>query len=148
MDYSFEMCNMFGKIYLSDNKDACALTLFPDKKKTSLKTIFLDAKIAIASVGLNRVAKVLERDSKIKSSYPCNHIFYLWFIGVTPDAQQKGVGSRLLKEIIQESYLSKRPIYLETSMTENIKFYNKLGFTIYKELDLGHKLYLIKRDLN
>lgn len=148
MDYSFEICYRFGKIYLSDNKDGCALTLLPDKKKTTFKTILLDAKMAISSVGLRRVTKVLERDSKIKSAYPNNQIFYLWFIGVNPEAQQKGIGSDLLKDIIEESNNLKRPIYLETSMSENIKFYSKFGFTIYKELDFGHKLYLIKRESN
>lgn len=148
MDYSFEICYKYGQIYLSDNKDACALTLLPDKKKTTLRTILLDAKMAISSVGLGRVTKVLERDSKIKGAHPNNQIFYLWFIGVNPEVQQKGIGSDLLKDIIKESNVLKRPIYLETSMPENIKFYSKFGFTVYKELDFGHKLYLIKRDSN
>jgi ribosomal protein S18 acetylase RimI-like enzyme len=148
MEYSYEICSMFGQIYLSDDKKACALTLFPDKKRTSLKSIFLDAKMAISCVGIDRVSKVLDRDSKIKKSYPNDQILYLWFIGVNPGEQKKGIGSTLLKEIIRESNLSKRPIYLETSMPENIPFYNKLGFNIYKELDFGHTLFLIKRELN
>ncbi|HSH64266.1 MAG TPA: GNAT family N-acetyltransferase [Bacteroidia bacterium] len=148
MDYSYEICSMFGQVYLSDDKKACALTLFPDKKKTSLKSILLDAKMAISCVGLNRVSKVLDRDSKIKKSYPNDQILYLWFIGVNPGEQKKGIGSSLLKDIIKESAISKRPIYLETSMPENIRFYNKLGFNIYKELDFGHTLFLIKRELN
>jgi len=140
MDYSFEICYMFGQIYLSENKDACALTLFPDRKKTSLKTILLDAKMAISGVGLNKVTKVLKRDSKIKASYPDHLIFYLWFIGVNPESQHQGIGSALLKDIIAESNVAKRPIYLETSMPENLKFYNKFGFNIYKELNFDHKL--------
>lgn len=148
MEYSYEICSMFGQIYLSDDKKACALTLFPDKKRTSLKSIFLDVKMAISCVGIDRVSKVLDRDSKIKKSYPSDQILYLWFIGVNPGEQKKGIGSNLLKEIIKESILTKRPIYLETSMPENIHFYNKLGFNIYKELNFGHTLFLIKRELN
>jgi ribosomal protein S18 acetylase RimI-like enzyme len=148
MEYSYEICSMFGQIYLSDDKKACALTLLPDKKRTSLKSIFLDAKMAISCVGIDGVSKVLDRDSKIKKSYPNNQILYLWFIEVNPGEQKKGIGSNLLKDIIRESNLSKRPIYLETSMPENIPFYNKLGFNIYKELDFGHTLFLIKRELN
>jgi ribosomal protein S18 acetylase RimI-like enzyme len=147
MEYSYEICSMFGQVYLSDDKKACALILFPDKKKTSLKSIFLDTKMAISCVGIERVSKVLDRDSKIKKSYPNDQILYLWFIGVNPAEQQKGIGSNLLKKIIKESALSKRPIYLETSMLENIHFYNRLGFDIYKELDFGHTLFLMKREL-
>ncbi|MEO6904336.1 MAG: GNAT family N-acetyltransferase [Bacteroidia bacterium] len=148
MEYSFELCYMFGKIYLSNNKEACALILFPDKKKMSLKTILLDVKMALAAVGVKRVTTVLARDLKIKNSYPNNKILYLWFIGVNPDVQQKGIGSNLLEVIIQESIKLERPIYLETSMPENIQFYNKFGFKIYKELDFGHTLYLIRRAQN
>lgn len=148
MEYSFEMCYMFGQIYLSDDKNACALTLFPDQKKMSLKCIMLDAQMAFASVGITRVSKVLSRDSKIKSEYPKDPIFYLWFIGVNTDSQHKGIGSTLMAELIKESLLMQRPIYLETSMLENVSFYKKFGCNVYKELDFGHKLFLIKSDLN
>ena len=145
MDYSFELCYMFGTIYLTENKESCALVLFPDKKKTSLKTILLDAKLALLSVGLKRVFKILQRDSKIKNCYPSNQILYLWFIGVNPDSQHMGIGSSMLESIIADSIKLNRPIYLETSMSENVKFYNKHGFSVYNELDFGHKLYLISR---
>lgn len=148
MEYAFEMCYMFGQIYLSDDKNACALTLFPDKKKTTLKSIMLDAKMAIFCVGLKRVLKVISRDSKIKSFYPKHPVFYFWLGGVNVNEQHKGIGSTLLTELIKESILIHRPIYLETSMPENVSFYKKFGFDVYKELDFGHQLYLIKRDLN
>lgn len=90
MDYSFELCYMFGTIYLSENNEACALILFPDKKKISLKTIFLAIKLVIVSVGLKKIFKVLERDLKIKNFYPSNEILYLWFIGINPYSQQRG----------------------------------------------------------
>ena len=32
MEYSFDYCMLFGEIYLSDDKKACALVVFPDKK--------------------------------------------------------------------------------------------------------------------
>jgi ribosomal protein S18 acetylase RimI-like enzyme len=148
MDYSFEICYRFGEVYLSENKDACALILFPDKKKSNLKTVLLDAKLAISCVGITRIGKILERDSKIKSAYPDNKIVYLWFIGVLPEVKQQGIGSALLKGIIEKSNALKRPIYLETSMIENLKFYDKFGFHVYKELDFGYTLYLIRRELN
>ena len=148
MEYSFDVCYMFGQIYLSDDKKACALILFPDQKKTTLKTILLDAKLAVACVGLGRISKVLDRDSKIKSAYPKDPILYLWFIGVIKDEQHKGIGSSLLSELIKESISVKRPIYLETSMPENVKFYKKFGFDVYKDLNFGHQLFLIRRNLN
>lgn len=147
MEYSFDICYLFGNVYLSEDRNACALTLFPDKQKTTLKSILLDLKLAYSSIGLNRIKKVQNRNSKIKNSYPKEPVFYLWFIGVNSTVQSKGIGSSLIKDLIKESELTKRPIYLETSMQKNIEFYNKHGFNVYKELDFGHKLFLIKREL-
>ncbi len=41
MEYSFEVCFQFGKIFLSDDGKGCALIVFPDKKKTTFKSILL-----------------------------------------------------------------------------------------------------------
>lgn len=149
MEYSFEICYSFGEVLLSNDKKACALILFPDKKKASLKTLLLDAKLAISCIGLNRISKVLNRDSKIKSFYPKDgKILYLWFIGVQTTEQSKGIGSSVIKEITKISEDQKRPIYLETSMPENVIFYKKLGFEVYEQLDFGHVLSLMKRNLD
>ena len=148
MEYSFDLCYLFGEIYLSEDKKACALTLFPDKKRTTLKTLLLDIKLAFFCIGLSKLSKVLERESAIKSNYPSTPILHLWFIGVAPSMQGKGLGKQILSEIINESKNQKKPIYLETSMEENLSFYNKAGFEIYKELEKPHKLFLIRKNLN
>lgn len=143
MEYSFELCLRYGKIYINNSKNACALTLFPDQQRT---TIHLDIKLILKSIGISRVVKVLNRNSKIKKHYPQQPIIYLWFIGVNPEEQNKGVGSQLLSEIIMESESTQKPIYLETSMPENLPFYKRFGFTVYNELNFTHKLYLLRRE--
>lgn len=146
MDYSFEMCFLFGEVYLSEDKKGCALLLFPDKKKASLKSMMLDAKLVFNCIGLFRLRKIMKRDAEIESSYPKEPILYLWFIGVIPEEQHKGIGSYLLNSIIQESENLRRPIYLETSKKENLRFYNAFGFITYDELNFGHPLFLVKRE--
>jgi ribosomal protein S18 acetylase RimI-like enzyme len=146
MDYSFEVCYLFGEIYLSDDKTGCLLMLYPEKKKTTLKTIFLDFKLAISCVGLSGVSKVLTRESKIKKHHPKSPIYYLWSIGVKPEVQRKGIGSKLLQQAIQESKRQHRDIYLETSTLTNLPWYQKFGFNILVELDLTYKLYILKRE--
>jgi len=148
MEYSFDICHMFGAIYLSGDRNACALTLHPDQKRTTLKSVLLDAKMAFGCVGLTRVYRVLNRETKIKKAYPEQPLLYLWFIGVKRAKQNRGIGGALLDEVIKESNAIQRPIYLETSMLENVSFYKKFGFEIYKELDFGHTLFLLRRELS
>lgn len=145
MDYSFELCSLFGDIFLTEDKKACALVLYPEKKRITLNTILLDIKLAFKSIGITRALKILERDKKIKSFYPNGPVYYLWFIGVASGNQRKGIGKALLNELIKESDSMQRSIYLEVSMPENISFYQKAGFEIYNELDFGHTLYFFRR---
>lgn len=142
MDYSFEVCYRFGDIFLSDDKKACALILYPDKQKA---TIRLDLKLVFNCIGLSRAKKVLDRNAKIKSCYPTKELAYLWFIGVDPEQQGKGLGTVFLKEVIAFTNEMKRPMYLETSMLQNLPFYKNLGFEVYQELNFGHQLYLMRK---
>lgn len=145
MDYSFEICYMYGAVYLSDDMKACALILFPDKKSFSIKSTLLDIKLVLNAIGITRAGKAMSRESAIKSNYPKEPIYYLWFLGVLNSDQGKGIGSKLLKEVIADSQSQKRPIYLETSTTKNIPWYQKFGFSIYNELDFGYKLFMLRR---
>lgn len=145
MDYSFEICYMFGAVYLSDDKKGCALVLYPDQKKFSIKSTLLDVQLLLNAIGLTRAGKAMSRESAIKSNYPKQPIYYLWFLGVLNSDQNKGIGSQLLSEIIQDSEKQQKPIYLETSTLKNLPWYKKFGFAIYKELDFGYKLFMLRR---
>ncbi|RZK08822.1 MAG: GNAT family N-acetyltransferase, partial [Flavobacterium sp.] len=145
MDYSFEICYMFGAVYLSDDKKGCALVLYPDQKKFSIKSTLLDVQLLLNAIGLTRAGKAMSRESAIKSNYPNEPIYYLWFLGVVNAEQNNGVGSQLLKEIIQDSQKQQKPIYLETSTIKNIPWYKKFGFSIYNELDFGYKLFMLRK---
>ncbi len=148
MDYSFEVCYLFGDVFLSEDKKACALVLYPDKKKTTLKSILLDVKLIFSCIGIENIKKALARESKIKQLQPKDRMYYLWFIGVEPQYQNEGIGSDLLDDIIRDSDHKERPIYLETSTLKNLPWYKKFGFQIYNELDLSYKLFFLKRELN
>jgi hypothetical protein len=146
MDYSFEVCFMFGEVYLSDDHKGCALVLYPDQKQFSIKSTLLDVQLLLNAIGLTRAGKAMSRESAIKSNYPKAPIYYLWFLGVNTSDQNNGIGSKLLKEIIKDSQRQHKPIYLETSTIKNIPWYEKFGFSIYNELDFGYKLFLLRRE--
>ena len=146
MAYSFDVCYYFGEVFLSDNKKACALIVYPDKKRANLRSILLDMKLILFSTGLSNIKKVMDREAKIKKFHPENLIYYLWFIGVDPKDQNLGLGSALLKEVLKEGESMHRPVYLETSTLKNIPWYEKFGFKIYNELDLSYRLFFLKKE--
>lgn len=147
MEYSFDTCLLFGEIYLSENRKGCVLILNPEKKKTTYKSILLNVKLALGAIGLFGILKVLKRESSIKKRHPNSSMLYLWFVGVLPSEQGKGLGKALLSKLIEKSMKCKKPIYLETSMVNNLDFYQKSGFEIYGEIEEPFRLYLLRRML-
>jgi ribosomal protein S18 acetylase RimI-like enzyme len=148
MRYSFNICNKFGEVWISDDQQACALILFTEKKKTTIQTILWDIDLVLTVIGFNRVKAVLKRDEMIKANHPKEAFAYLFFLGVDPEVQGKGSGSSLMREIIDHYDKLKRPIYLETSMEKNLPFYKKLGFEIFSTVQLSYTLYIMRRFSN
>jgi ribosomal protein S18 acetylase RimI-like enzyme len=145
MDYSFNVCNEFGEVWISDDEQAWALILFPDKKRSSFRALLWNLKLALSVIGIGSISAVLKREALIKSNHPKEPIAYLWFIRVKPQLQRKGLGSAFIKEVICECERKKRPVYLETSMEKNLAFYKKFGFEIFQSLQLTYTLYQLRR---
>lgn len=146
MAYAFEMCYRFGEVWLSEGKDACALVLFPHLKRFSLWSMLLDIQLMWCVIGFSGVKKVLNREKLIGAQHPCSPFCYLWFIGVNPWVQGKGIGSAMLKEIVADAEIAGMPVYLETSVVENLSWYQKLGFEVFHDLDLGYALFFLKKE--
>lgn len=147
INYSYQVVEDAGLIYLDKENNSCALVIFPDKKKTSLKTILADLKLVIGCVGLN-VFKILKKESLISKIHPERPLYYLWYIGVQPSEQNKGAGTRLLQKLIEESLKMNRTFCLETSTVRNISWYKKNGLQIYHKADIGYPLIFFEKPLS
>ena len=146
MNYSYNVCNAFGEVWVSDDRAACALLLFPDRKQTTFKSILWDLKLAFSVVGIDRVKNVLHREGVIKANHPRRANFaYLWFLAVHPEQQGEGAGTRFLKTLLAECEKMKRDVYLETSMPRNLPFYDRLGFEVYETVKLTYTLYQLRK---
>lgn len=144
MNYSFDLCYHFGEIYYSEDLKGCALLLFPERKTKNFTSFMLDLKFILSSLDLKHLKRAMSRESKVKARRESGQHCYLWFIGVDPKEQGKGTGTKLLKEVIGVAQNMKRPILLETSNIDNVRWYKKAGFTIYDKLDLSYLLYFMK----
>lgn len=146
MNYSYNLCSRFGKVYVNNGSKSCALVMFPDKKRTSLRTVLWDIQFIFKSIGIGNVKKALQREALIKKNHPHTPFTYLWFIGTAESEQGKGFATELMQQILSDSEKENRPVYLETSTLKNIPWYEKFGFKIYHGLDFGYKLYCMRRE--
>lgn len=145
MEYSFDVCLMFGDVFISADKSACVLLIKPDKKKTTFKSVLTDLKFIIKCLGFTNIKKAMHREAAISKVHPPGLLYYLWFIGVASDQQHRGTGSRLLKEVIAEAEKQGRKICLETSTLKNIPWYQSFGFSVYHRFDFGYELSCMKK---
>jgi len=58
---------------------------------------------------------------------------YLFFLGVTPQAQGHGVGSRLIKSHLNRLDAIGRPAFLETATEPNVRLYSRHGFKVLSQ---------------
>jgi ribosomal protein S18 acetylase RimI-like enzyme len=62
--------------------------------------------------------------------FPREPVRYLQVLGVAPDAQGRGVGSRLLREGLQAATAAGEDVYLETGKEANVAYYERHGFRL------------------
>ena len=148
--YSFEVAKRKGEVFLDETQTTAALITFSDKKINFATQTIHDLQLIATSIGLSGVRKVLAREKYINSYHPKTKYIYLWFIGVGIGSERKGFGSMTLRKIIEKSESLKMPVYLETSMPENIPFYTKNGFEVYHEANInacGFVTYFMRREI-
>ncbi len=145
MEYQVNMALKFGTIFLSDHKDGCILLVYPEQKKTTILTLFWNLKLISKCIGYQNVFKVLKREAILKKMHPKTPFIHFWLMGVAPESQNKGIGSSLLSETIDYYKNNCKPLYLETTTQENLKFYTRHGFTVFNEVSaLDYPLYALK----
>lgn len=143
MEYACSVARSKGKVYLHPSGSAAAVLVYPAQKEPFFAEVANSVKLVWNAVGLSKVKKVLAREKAVarkqrKSEKP---IAYLWFIGVAPEQQGKGLGTELLQQILSEH--EGFDMLLETSADSNIDWYQKNGFTVYDKHDFGYTLYFL-----
>lgn len=138
-----------GFVYTNVERTGAALWAAPGKWRTSpiedlrIATAFIDPRLwsrgPLVARGLLDVEKAHPADPQ--------H-FYLATLGVVPELQGKGHGSRLMRPVLDLCDSEGVPAYLESSKESNIAFYARHGFRVTRELKLprGPTMYAMWRE--
>jgi GNAT superfamily N-acetyltransferase len=65
-----------------------------------------------------------------EKAHPSDPHWYLEVLGVRPDAQRTGIGSRLMAPVLEVADRDGADCYLETSDPANIPYYERFGFAV------------------
>ena len=134
--YAYKTALRRNGVYLSTDKNGVAICYKYNQRKETIGDYWDQLILAITCIGLNRVIKVLKRESYIKKYRPVNGEFlYFWFFGVNEKARGKGAALELKDAILKESENKNLPIYLETSVEKNRIVYERYSFEVYHTWD-------------
>ncbi|MEJ0064846.1 MAG: GNAT family N-acetyltransferase [Caulobacteraceae bacterium] len=79
--------------------------------------------------GLARLGRLMAIRADLDRHHPMDRPHaYLWFLGVAPAAQGRGVGSALLRAANARHDTAGLPAYLETGTARNVALYERHGF--------------------
>jgi ribosomal protein S18 acetylase RimI-like enzyme len=73
----------------------------------------------------------------IEKVHPAEEHYYLEALGTRQDMQSKGVGSAVIREVLDRCDTEGLPAYLESSNPRNVPFYARHGFETTGEIVVG-----------
>jgi ribosomal protein S18 acetylase RimI-like enzyme len=129
------------QLYLAEDKGAplgAAIWLRPGDKAFDLPPLreLLLAPLLFRVAGFDGMSKATALGRKLTALHPHVPHAHLVFLGVSPDAQGRGVGSAILKHTLAPLDAAGIPAYLEATSERNIALYQRHGFAISGEFML------------
>lgn len=125
---------LFGEAYATPDRSGVALWLLPDATTMTFgrmrKAGMLSAPFRMGLSGFGRFMNFADHTDKMhRRAAPMPH-YYLFTLGVSRSAQGKGVGRRLVTEMLERIDAESTPAYLETQNERNVPLYQRLGFDV------------------
>ncbi len=122
-----------GHVYFTADRQGAALWLPPG--------ILMNPPITMGLVwtyfrryGIGSIRRSFSLLTQMKKSHPVARHYYLFAIGVRPEARRRGIGSALIRHVLSRCDSEQIPAYLENTNPRNIPFYLLHGFEVLQEL--------------
>jgi ribosomal protein S18 acetylase RimI-like enzyme len=138
-----------GEVYTTADLQAAACWTPPGHWGASLAAQFLLLAEYVRICGPGRFLKVTRAFAPIQVRHPHRPHFYLFFLGVMPASQGLGLGSALLRSMLDRCDAQGIPAYLENSNQRNLPLYRRHGFEVTERFQLapdGPPLWLMWRE--
>jgi GNAT superfamily N-acetyltransferase len=122
-----------GHVYTTDDRAGAAIWGAPDRERhglTELLQLLPTAPFLIST----RMPAALRLLFEVDGLHPQAPHWYLATVGTDPDRQGGGIGSALLRPVLDRADKEGMPAYLESSKERNLPFYARFGFEVIEEL--------------
>jgi GNAT superfamily N-acetyltransferase len=121
-----------GRVWTTDDLAGAALSLPPGAWRVSPLTTLRHG---------TAFGSRLPRAARLGATMEWRHLrephYYVRDVGILPDMQGRGLGSRLLRPTLDRCDHEGLPAYLEASSERSAALYERLGFKLTSELRIG-----------
>lgn len=144
-----EPCLPHGETYVSDGLEGGAFWIPPGKRERSALANLRLLPHLVRAAGLARVPGLVAAMDVVDKKHPHEPHFYLPMIGIDPPHQGRGLGTALMRPVLERCDRDGIPAYLESSNERNVPLYERNGFRIAEAIGLakdGPPMWLMWRD--
>jgi GNAT superfamily N-acetyltransferase len=149
MDVAYRITSPGDELYTTDRIEGGAFWSPPGKWKMGILQQLMLMPSMIRTATLRRVPAVMGGLNAIEKKHPHEPHYYLLALGVEPDLQGRGLGTKLMAPILERCDRDGIPAYLESSKEVNVPLYERNGFKVTEQMTVpngGPPIWLMWRD--
>jgi ribosomal protein S18 acetylase RimI-like enzyme len=137
-----------GEVWVDESLGAAAMWLPPGAWRTTSREDLAIARSLTHPTLLPRLPLVAYGLLGVERRHPRTPHWYLAVLGTDPGAQGRGLGTAVLREVLERCDADGIGAYLESSKERNVDYYARFGFRVTDEHDLprGPRLWPMWRD--
>ena len=123
-------------VFTDDAGIGVAIWKAPNKWKMSTGDMFRALPAMLRALG-TKTPRMISAFNAIEKVHPKEEHYYLEALGTRQDMQSKGVGSAVIRHMLDRCDAEGLPAYLESSNVRNVPFYARHGFVSTGEIVVG-----------
>ena len=120
--------------YVVGDGQAAALWSAPGSWTLPFSEMLRETPSALKAFGGNTF-RAVRTQLQVESKHPKDPAhWYLGYLGTRSDSQGQGIGSAMLREVLEPADAAGVPAYLESSNERNLTLYRRHGFEVVEEI--------------
>ena len=123
-------------VFTDEDGIGVAIWKAPNKWKMSTGDMFRALPAMLRALG-TKTPRMISAFNAIEKVHPKEEHYYLEALGTRQDMQSKGVGSAVIRHMLDRCDAEGLPAYLESSNLRNVPFYARHGFVSTGEIVVG-----------
>lgn len=137
-----------NEIYTIDGVPGAAFWAPPGKGKLNPFQQLRLIPMMRSAVTLRRIPSVSKTFAAVEKKHPDEPHWYLSVLGVEPDSQGQGIGTALMRPVLEMCDRDGTLAYLESSKEQNVPLYERNGFTVTEIFQIpdGPPIWLMRRE--